>query len=79
MHKCSKCQSTNLGLRKNSKLSTATDLYCLDCGAWVKFANKDDIRLYSNNQSNNNSNLQTRKEELINTIQQALNELKELM
>lgn len=44
---CRKCGSENLGLRTNPKNQNATDLFCKDCGAWLKFANKDDVRLYS--------------------------------
>ena len=43
---CRKCGSKNLKVRKNSKNSSATDLYCGDCGAWIKFATKDEIRLF---------------------------------
>lgn len=45
--KCRKCSSTNLGIMQNKKNPNATDLYCKDCGAWQKFATKDEIRLYS--------------------------------
>lgn len=44
--KCPKCGCEKLLLRKNEKKPTATDLFCSKCGAWVKFANKDDRRLY---------------------------------
>lgn len=44
--KCRKCGSENMGIMPNKKNSSATDLYCLDCGAWQKFATKDEIRLY---------------------------------
>lgn len=43
---CRKCGSKNLKARKNSKNPSATDLYCGDCGAWIKFATKDEIRLF---------------------------------
>lgn len=39
--KCRKCGSTNMAVRNQ------TDLYCADCGAWQKFASKDEIELYS--------------------------------
>lgn len=45
-YSCKKCNSSNLGIRTNSKNKNAKDLYCKDCGAWIKFANKDDCRLY---------------------------------
>lgn len=35
-----------MGVMPNKKNPSATDLYCLDCGAWQKFAAKDEIRLY---------------------------------
>lgn len=43
---CRKCGSQNLGLRQNMKNPKAEDLLCLDCGAWQKFANADDRRIY---------------------------------
>ena len=44
--KCRKCGSGNMGVMPNKKNPSVTDLYCLDCGAWQKFATKDEIRLY---------------------------------
>ena len=44
--KCRKCGSENMGVMPNKKNPSATDLYCLDCGAWQKFATKGEIRLY---------------------------------
>lgn len=49
MYKCRKCKGTRMAIKPNAKNPAATDLYCADCGAWLKFANKDDIRLYSAN------------------------------
>lgn len=49
MYKCRKCNSVRMAIKPNAKNPAATDLYCKDCGAWLKFANKDDIRLYSAN------------------------------
>lgn len=43
---CRKCGSARLGLRQNAKNPAATDLFCLSCGAWQKFANTDERRLY---------------------------------
>lgn len=45
--KCRKCGSTNMAVRTNAKNPNQTDLYCADCGAWQKFASKDEIKLYS--------------------------------
>lgn len=44
--KCRKCGSENMSTRPNPKNPAATDLFCADCGAWQKFANKDDVRKY---------------------------------
>lgn len=44
--KCRKCGSENMGVMPNKRNPSATDLYCKDCGAWQKFATKDEIRLY---------------------------------
>ena len=49
MYKCRKCNGTRMAIKPNAKNPAATDLYCSECGAWLKFANKDDIRLYSVN------------------------------
>lgn len=43
---CRKCGSKRLAVMPNKKNPKATDLYCSDCGAWQKFATKDEIRLY---------------------------------
>lgn len=44
--KCPKCGSQNLLLTQNKKQATAVDLFCGDCGRWIKFANKEDKRIY---------------------------------
>lgn len=56
--KCRKCGSENMAVMPNKKNPSATDLYCKDCGAWQKFATKDEIRLYSNKNSSNNMNIE---------------------
>lgn len=43
MTSCKKCGSTELRTQPNG---CHTDLICAKCGAWVKFANKDEARLY---------------------------------
>lgn len=40
--KCSKCGSTEVFI---SKSGNNTGLYCSDCGKWIQWLNKDDIRL----------------------------------
>lgn len=44
--RCRKCGSEKMGVMPNKKNPAATDLYCLECGAWQKFATRDEIRLY---------------------------------
>lgn len=43
--KCRKCGGSNFSTKPNAKNPNATDLYCTDCGAWQKFATKDEIRM----------------------------------
>ena len=45
--KCRKCGSETLALHKEPK-SPHTSLICADCGAWQKFASKDERRIYKN-------------------------------
>jgi len=40
---CSKCSGTFTFIKKNN---TQTGLYCSDCGKWVKWLGKEEIRLY---------------------------------
>ena len=44
--KCKKCHSENLVARQNAKNPNATEIICGDCGAWQKFASKEEIRLF---------------------------------
>lgn len=46
--KCKKCGGNNFAVKQN-----ATDLYCTECGAWQKFATKDEIRLLSKEKAAN--------------------------
>ena len=49
--RCRKCGSEKMGIMPNKKNPAATDLYCLECGAWQKFATRDEIRLYQTRKS----------------------------
>jgi len=40
---CSKCNGTFIFIKKNN---TQTGLYCSDCGKWVKWLGKEELRLY---------------------------------
>lgn len=55
MH-CHKCGSIDLDIRPNRKNPNATDLFCVDCGAWLKFANKDEIRVIEYHKDSVNAN-----------------------
>lgn len=39
---CSKCKSKDVFIKKSGN---NTGLYCGDCGAWIKWLNKTEIRL----------------------------------
>ena len=45
--KCRKCGSENLATRQNESNHNAYDLYCCECGAWQKFATKEERRIYN--------------------------------
>lgn len=45
--KCRKCGSENLATRQNESNSNAYDLYCCECGAWQKFATREERRIYN--------------------------------
>ena len=47
MMKCRKCGSENLATRQNESNSNAYDLYCCECGAWQKFATREERRIYN--------------------------------
>lgn len=44
--KCRKCGSENLATRQNESNSNAYDLYCCECGAWQKFATREERCIY---------------------------------
>ena len=48
-YSCNKCSSKNVGIETKGN---QVGLYCLDCGAWIKWCNKDEVRLFSNKQHN---------------------------
>lgn len=47
MHKCRKCGSASLYTEKKGN---ATGLYCRDCGAWLKWLGKEELRAFNANQ-----------------------------
>ena len=53
--KCRKCGSENLATRQNDSnriaFPNAYDLYCCECGAWQKFATKEERRIYNGERS----------------------------
>lgn len=50
---CKKCGGTSLHTEVKGN---NTGLYCDDCGAWVKWLGKDELRAFNHAQSQNNSN-----------------------
>lgn len=65
--KCRKCGSENMAVAPNKKNPSATDLYCKDCGAWQKFATRDEIRLYDNQKDEITLNNSLNKDGQFNT------------
>ena len=53
---CNKCGSIDVSIRPNKKNPNATDLFCVDCGAWLKFANKDEVRAIEYRTNNHSAN-----------------------
>ena len=42
---CRKCGSTELFIKQSNN---NTGLYCSDCGTWIKWLGKDELRAYEN-------------------------------
>lgn len=42
-YKCPKCNSKNLFVKK---VGNNTGLYCVDCGAWIKWVGKNELRAF---------------------------------
>lgn len=42
-YKCPKCNSKNLFVKK---VGNNTGLYCGDCGAWIKWVGKNELRVF---------------------------------
>ena len=47
---CTKCGSISLFIEKNGN---NTGLYCSDCGAWIKWLGKDEIRAFEHSKEDN--------------------------
>ncbi len=45
---CKKCGSIDLFTKQNGN---NTGLYCSDCGAWIKWLGKDELRAYENSKT----------------------------
>ena len=50
---CSKCKSRDVFINKSGN---NTGLYCGDCGAWIKWLNKDELRIANIQIKNNEAN-----------------------
>lgn len=45
---CPNCGSREFKLRKNNKKEEFVDMFCENCGQWIKFANKKEKKYYLN-------------------------------
>lgn len=45
-HTCKKCNSVNLCVEVKGNHN---GLYCSDCGAWIKWLSKDELRIFEHN------------------------------
>lgn len=63
---CKKCGSISLHTEVKGN---NTGLYCNDCGAWVKWLGKDELRAfeYAQSQNNDNANQKHNKDDIIFT------------
>ncbi len=66
--KCNKCGSSNYTTEKHGN---NTGLYCSDCGKWHKWLNKDEVRVYSE------SNTTEESKENANDLKRIIDQLKE--
>ena len=66
--KCKKCGSKKYMIRKNC---SQTGLYCSDCGKWYKWLNKNEVRVYSE------SNTTEESKENANDLKRIIDQLKE--
>lgn len=48
---CNNCGSENVFLEKKGN---QTGIYCAECGKWIKWATKEEIRVIGHNQNNHN-------------------------
>lgn len=51
---CKKCGSTDLFTKEKGN---NVGLYCSDCGAWIKWLSKDELRAFEHSQKSNNGQL----------------------
>jgi len=73
--KCGHCGSSNTEIEQKG---TQTGLYCADCGKWIKWLNKDEIRVF--NRSNNvkiNTDTDESLKNLVKDLQNIIDKYKE--
>lgn len=59
---CKKCGSVDLFTKTNGN---AIGLYCSDCGAWIKWVGKNELRAFENSRSENiNATITLPKEDI---------------
>lgn len=63
---CPDCKSNNFFIKEKG---TMTGLYCSDCGRWIKWLNKKELRLIQNNDNEDIVSKNNTTKEDINSIQ----------
>lgn len=53
-YECSKCGNTSFFTKQNGN---STGLYCKECGKWVKWLNKEEIRLFEQQEIEQNKSI----------------------
>ena len=62
---CKKCGSTSLHTEVKGN---NTGLYCDDCGAWIKWLNKDEVRAFEYSQKLSGNSNKNKKEDIAKII-----------
>lgn len=70
-YKCEKCGSSNTEIEEKGN---QTGLYCCDCGKWIKWLSKEEVRVFLANQNNPRENDAEKK-----IIEKTLSELLEIV
>ena len=65
-YKCPKCNSKNLFTKK---VGNNTGLYCEDCGAWIKWVGKNELRVFEYlNRQKHVDDANSKQDDIVNII-----------